>query len=121
ADARSIGAIGTDKRCQHDETRVRKEPRNLPHAANVFAPVVPRKAQVGTEAVAHIVAIEHIGRLPRRDEPPLNFEGDRALAAGRKARKPDGTTRLSQHGPPVRARDMAGMPDNVTMWNARHA
>jgi len=65
-----LGTIWADKRDDHHEPRIHKQPRNLGYAANVFDAIGLGKSKVPVQTVANVVAIEDIC-VPSRCEHPL--------------------------------------------------
>ncbi len=89
----SLGAERRDERDQDDQSCIGHQPGRLDHAPDVLDAVGIGEAEIATEAVADIVAIQRISVSPEREQPLLDAVGDRRLARARQARKPqDGRT-----------------------------
>ena len=58
--ARPIGAVGRDKGGNNDDAGIGQQGRHFADPANIFRPVFGRESQVGIEATANIVAVEHV-------------------------------------------------------------
>jgi len=55
----TICSKGTDERGHHNQPRLHHQFGGLPNAPDVFAPIFIAEAQIGTQAVADIIAIEN--------------------------------------------------------------
>ena len=66
-----------------------KQLRHFADTADVFRAVLRRESEVGAEAVADVVAVEHICVQPHRKQLALKLRGNRRLARARQAREPD--------------------------------
>ena len=97
----------------HDESRVHHETRHFGDAPDVLHAIGIGEAEVLVEAVAHVVAIEHVGMPSEREQAPLDEIRDRRLAGAREAREPQDACALALE---LRTRalvDVERLPVNV--------
>ena len=99
----AIGPIRRDHRHEHDQPGVGHQPRHLADPADVLGAVGGREPEVGVEPVAHVVAVEDVGRAPRLQELLGDGVGDRRLARSGEPGEP--------HRHPAQA---VGAPADVT-------
>ena len=85
----AILAIGRNEGGDQHDPRLVEQPRHLGDAADVLRPVLRRKTQVARKAVAHVVAVQHIGHVAQIQQAPLQLEGQRRLARARQPSQPD--------------------------------
>ena len=69
-----------DERTDHDHAGIHEELRHLPDTPDVLDAIGVGEAQVAVQAVAHVVAVEHVRVRAPGVELPLDDVGDRALA-----------------------------------------
>src|ERR1035438_6659214 len=67
----AVLAVRGDEGGNADHPRVGKELGHLADAPDVLATVLRREAQVVAQAVAHVVAVEHIGQLAALEQLAL--------------------------------------------------
>ena len=84
-----VGTEGRDEGCEHNYARIEKELRHLSDAADVFLPVRIGEAQVLAEAVADVVAIQHIGGQAPREQGCVHGIGQGAFARAGKTGEPE--------------------------------
>jgi hypothetical protein len=77
-----------DQRGDHDEARIRHQPRHFGRASDVLAPVSIAEAEIPVQPFAQRVAVELISSMPERVQLQLQQAGERGLAGARHARQP---------------------------------
>ena len=85
----AVGAERGHEGGEHHHAGIEEELGHLADAADVLLPVGIGKAQVGAEAVAHVVAIEHIAGQPLLKQGRVHRIGEGALAGAAQAREPE--------------------------------
>ena len=98
ADAVAVLAVGADQRHQHDEPRIRHQAGDFSDPSDVLRAVSRCEAEVGVQAEAQVVAVEHVrsgSALVKRDRGCV---GERRLARSREPREP--------HRDPAEARSL---------------
>ena len=65
----AVGPVGAHERHERDEAGVGHQGRDVADAADVLGSVLGAEAEVAVEAVADVVAVEHVGRPAGGDEP----------------------------------------------------
>ena len=93
---------------------------HLADAADVLLAVGGGEAQVLVQAVADVVAVEHVGQVAALDQGVLEGEGDGALARAAQAGEPDGRALLLEQLLAVLAADVAFVPGDVRCSNLGH-
>ena len=96
--ARRRGPRGTGemKEVSTITPRVGEQLRDLGDAADVLGAVLGREAEVLVQAVADVVAVEHVGELAPLDERLLRGHRDRRLPGAREAREPERGAALAE-------------------------
>ena len=69
-----------DERTQHDQARVDEQLGDFADAPDIFHAVGVGEAEIAVQAVANVVAVEHVGMSAARVKLPLHDAGDGALA-----------------------------------------
>lgn len=72
-----------------NKPRLSEQRGHFTNAANIFGPVFRRKAEVGIQAVANVVAIERVAGIAHGQQALLQPHRQRRLARSRKTSKPD--------------------------------
>ena len=85
----AVGLIGRDERGDADEAGIGEQRRHLADAADVLGPVVGRKAEVGVQAPAHVVAVQHVDVIALLEQALLHLHGQRRLAGPGQAGEPE--------------------------------
>ena len=89
ADHAPFGAERRDERAQHDQSGVDEQLRHLADPADVLDAVGVGEAEIAVEAVAHVVAVEHVGVVAFAMQLGFDELGDGRLARCREAGEPD--------------------------------
>jgi hypothetical protein len=113
ADVVAVGPVGRDERREDDDAGIREELRHLTDPADVLAAVVGREAEVRIQAVADVVAVEHVGEPPSLDEGVLGRDRDRRLPRAGKTGQPDRHALLAEHFFAIVPRDVTLVPRDV--------
>ena len=115
-----VGRVGADEGGQRNRASVAKEFRDLSDTTNVFPAVRFGETEVLVDAQAHVVAVEAVRQLASPEQRALQGDGDGALAAARKAGKPDRCAFLAQDLVAVFPRYQAFLPGDIggflTCW-----
>jgi len=85
----AVGAERGDEGGEHYHAGIEEQLGHLADAADVLLPVGVGEAQVGAEAVAHVVAIEHVAGQPLLEQGRIHRIGKGALAGAAQAREPE--------------------------------
>ena len=109
----AILAVRADEAGQRDDAGVGKQSRHLADAANVFLAVGGAEAEILVQAVAHVVAVEHIGQMAAFDQRMLQREGDGAFSGTAEAGEPDRDATLLEQFFTIRPGDVAFVPGDV--------
>ena len=89
ADALAVGPVRRDKCGDDHEARLGEQRRDLADAADVLGAVLGREAEVGRQALAHVVAVERVDLVAAREEGFLELDREGALARAREAGEPE--------------------------------
>ena len=84
----AVGSEWGDERRQHHHPPIDEQLGHLANAADVLGAVGVGEAQVLAEAMAHVVAIEHVAGEALFKQGRINRVGQGALAGAREAREP---------------------------------
>ena len=109
----TAGSVWAYQRNERNDAGVGKEPCDFADTTDVLGAVSRRKAEIGVDAVAKVVTIEHVGRLLLFDEQALDLNGNGRFARARQTGEPNGCTVESEVGPPFGAVEVAGMPNDI--------
>lgn len=90
ADGVAVGLIGRDERGDGDQPRVGKQAADLADAPDVLGAIGGGEAQIGTQAVTEVVAVESVCRAAGLHEVGFERGGDGAFAACGEAGEPNG-------------------------------
>ena len=81
----ALGAERRDERAQDDHACVDEQLRDFADTADVLHAIGVGEAEVAIQAVADVVAVEHVSVRATRVQLTLEDAGDRALARARTA------------------------------------
>ena len=99
----AVGAEGGHEGGQHDHAGVEEQLGHLADAADVLLPVGIGEAEVLAEAVAHVVAIQHVGRQAALKQGGVDGVGQGALAGSGQAGEPEDGAAVATLFSPCRA------------------
>ena len=85
----ALAAIGADETHQHDQACIHHQTRYFGDAADVFHAILLGEAKVAVEAVAHVVAIEHVRVEALRVQAFFHQIGERGFARTGQPGEPD--------------------------------
>ena len=109
----SFLAEGRDEGDQHDQARVRHQPRHLGHPSDVLDAVGVREAEVPVQPVTHVVAVQHHRVEALGEQALLDAVGDGGLARAGQAGEPEHQRRLAFERCAVGPADGQGLRMNV--------
>ena len=101
------GAIGRDKSGDANDARFGEQFGHFGHAADVFLARGGGEAQVGTEPVPEVVAIQHKHLAAGAEQFPLQFHGEGGFAGGAQAGEPHHAAGVTVLARPFGGRDFA--------------
>ncbi len=84
-----LGAERRDEGAQHDQSGIDEQLRHLADPADVLDAVGVGEAEIAVEAVADVVAVEHVGVMAPAMQLGLDELGDGRFARRREAGEPD--------------------------------
>jgi hypothetical protein len=113
AGAAAVVAEGGHKRRQHHHAGIEKQLGHFADAADVLLTVGIGEAQVGAEAMAHVVAIEHITGQPLLKQGRIDGIGQGALAGAAQPREPEDGAAVAPLVRPGRPGHGGVVPDDV--------
>ena len=116
----AIFSVRTNKAGHGNGATVGEQLGNLANAADVLFPVRRGETKVLVEAMADVVAVQHIGQPATLDQGMFQREGDGALAGAAQACEPQGRSLLTQEGPALLPGNMAFVPSDVGCFDRRH-
>ena len=117
--AAAVGEIGRNERGDDDEPGISHEFADFADAPDIFDAILWREAEVAIQAVADVVAIEHINVQAELEEFAFERVGDRAFARAGKAREPDDRAFVTVAQRTFRCGDFAFAPENVLRFDLR--
>ena len=109
----AVLAVGANEAGERNHAGIGEESGDLADAADILLTVGRGKTQIPVQAVADIVAVEHIGQLTAFDQGMLEGESDGALAGTAESGEPDGCPILGEQFLPVLALDVPFVPGDV--------
>src|SRR5207248_1213584 len=109
----AVGPERGHERRYHHEARLGEEFRHLRRAPVVLGPVGIAEAEILREAVAEVVAVEHVRVPPERVQTSLDRVRDRRLAGAGKTGEPDDERLLRLEARPRGAVDLERLPRDV--------
>src|SRR5690606_37812025 len=109
----AVLAVRRDEGGEHDGAGVDEELGHLAGAADVLLAVFGREAEVAVEAVAHVVAVEHVVEDAALDEALLHAMRHGALAGAAEPRHPDHHASVAVGTGAILAVDLADVPGEV--------
>lgn len=89
--------------------------REFRHAPQMLVAVFRAETEIGAQAVAHVVAVEHISLAAQRKQLALDFMGGGRFARARQAGEPDHGGLVAVRHFALFARNQRRMPDNLTV------
>ena len=109
----AVGSEGGDECGQHDHARIQEKLGYLTDAADVFFAVRIGETEVFAQAMAHVVAIEHVGRQTAFEQGGVDRVGQGALTGSRQAGKPEDGAAVAALFSPSRAVHRRLVPGDV--------
>ena len=85
----AVGSEGGNEGGQHDHSRIQEKLGDLTNAADVFFAVRIGETEVFAQAMAHVVAIQHVGGQPALEQCGIDRVGQGAFAGSGQAGKPE--------------------------------
>ena len=85
----AVGLEGRHEGGEHHHAGIEEQLRHLADATDVLLAVCIREAQVGAEAVADVVAIQHVAGEALLEQGGIDGIGQGALARSRQPREPE--------------------------------
>ncbi len=117
----AIFQIGADERGEGNDSGIHKQLAHLADAADVFLAIFGTEAQILVQAVANVVAVQHISQVATLNQGVLQGVCNGALARPAQPGKPDERPVLIKKRlarlPPY----MAFVPRDVRGFDVRHA
>src|SRR6185437_3285856 len=101
ADPLAIGEVWRDEGGDDDEARAGHQCGDFADATDVLDAVRRREAEIGIEAIAHIVAIEHGHLVALAEEDAFELDGERRLPGAGETGQPDNAAAVPVEVPAI--------------------